>query len=285
MALTWNSYGSSSKGSCYILDSPNAKIMIDAGLNIYNNSTTLNLVRQVSFLFISHEHIDHTRFLKTFLQKNKKAKVIIHPLCFVWLTTPQFKDYEYIRKNEHRFIKLSPQEDFKEVYPIFNMNAGKIQVKAFKVSHNSFANNGYLIKFFADSKNEIKVTFFTDCGSLEVNSKLLDEMNESDIWVFEANHQSPEEDYKIETTKERVQFSDKGHFSSKQLDKLLAALKQSNYNTAISQELFLIHTSPTNFKNFEAYDAYLRKKYNIKLTRMPMIETKKINLNHLLKIK
>ena len=75
------SLASGSKGNSYLITTKGSKILIDNGLSEKTLLEKLNLLKvnpeSLDAIFITHEHTDHIKGLKTFLKKYN-AKIYVH---------------------------------------------------------------------------------------------------------------------------------------------------------------------------------------------------------------
>src|SRR5208337_709493 len=71
---------SGSKGNCFYIESGESAILIDIGLSYKSLQENLTLIKRdisgIKAIFISHEHSDHTRGLRTFVNMAKKPVFI-----------------------------------------------------------------------------------------------------------------------------------------------------------------------------------------------------------------
>lgn len=240
------SYGSSSAGNCYFVDfevehglSSEFNILIDIGVNITTKRSDPNFIKfsLVRYLFITHEHIDHTKYLKQFLEFNNLATVIIHPECLKALYDKQ----PSLRFYQNRFQILMPPVLTYERLPLDIKNTdSSLKVYPIKVEHNSKANNGYFITLDTNVYPKRRVFFITDCGSIKVNQFIDNEnISAADIYLIESNHP---EGLIAKDLKTEIQTSPLGHFNSKQALQLVDFLKR-HVDKNIEQKVVWIHTS------------------------------------------
>ncbi|MHA3839170.1 MBL fold metallo-hydrolase [Mycoplasma sp. HF14] len=236
------SYGSNSSGNCYIVHHNGVNLGFDIGKNPFNGSRNLMAWKFLKYLFISHEHEDHTKYLITFLKNNYNGKIFINRKCYNLL---KIKDKTgWIRSHVWRFIFLDDGE---------NWSDETIKVTAFKVRHNSQANNGYIIHFRKSGEYK-KIGFFTDCGSLPYTTLNLDIFNNCDLLMMELNHTAKKLPNSI---KEEIQYSDWGHFSHEQAVEFLKKVKRK-INPQCN--IYLLHASLTNY-NMEKEDNKIRQAF------------------------
>ncbi len=67
-------------GLSFYIETKNHKCMVDVGLSnaFFKNAQMLGVdISEIDYLFLSHGHVDHVGGLSTFLEKNKKARIIV----------------------------------------------------------------------------------------------------------------------------------------------------------------------------------------------------------------
>lgn len=182
---------SGSKGnSCYI-ETKEAKILIDLGLNCLNTEKKLKQInvnpKEIDAILITHTHTDHTAGLKVFTKKYN-TKVYQTEIMYKELKN-DITRYEFIDKE----IKIKDAT-----------------ITIIKTSHDTEDSNGYIIE--SDNKS---LVYITDTGYINIkNHKQLKNKN---IYVLESNHDidllmnNPKYPYHI---KQRI-LGDKGHLSNK----------------------------------------------------------------------
>ncbi|MGY6172501.1 MBL fold metallo-hydrolase [Candidatus Mycoplasma pogonae] len=242
--MTIHSFGSSSAGNCYLLEDKDFNIGIDIGVNAIQPEN-FSLWNKAKYLFISHEHVDHTRYLKKFLGEIPQGKVVINP-----------KSYEFLIKKRSDFFKLKDRFIFLDYNQEITLE-NQLDVKAIKINHNSTANNGYIINL----TNGKKLVFFTDCGSFNYDLYPPELFANTDIFMIESNHLENDElflDYK-----QIGQYSNKGHFSRQQSLEFIDYVKPSD-----NAKWLFIHTSKTNYPNPEINNVVYQK-LNLNFTRLP----------------
>lgn len=127
-------FGSSSKGNCYLLSEGSSSLMLEAGIN--PSKLKVNW-RQVQGVVLTHEHSDHAKYLEQTL-KRAGAKVIASLGTLVALGTPLYKA-KAISNGE-------------------TIQVGDWQITAFDVEHDAREPLGYIIK----SPSNKVILFATD---------------------------------------------------------------------------------------------------------------------------
>ncbi len=215
---------SGSEGNCTFVETEDAKILIDIGMNtkyITNNLKDLGiLATDIDYIFMTHTHTDHTGALKTFIKKNH-AKIVV---------------------TEGMYEVLEPLHDYNNVIISSNpIEIGKTKVTPFKTSHDAIDSRGYLIEDATSS-----VVYVTDTGYL--NQKYFDLLYNKNLYVIEANH-----DVELlmngpypKWLKSRI-LSDHGHLSNNSSGFYLSKLIGPN-----TKKVILAHLSKENNTEEEA---------------------------------
>ncbi|WLP85266.1 MBL fold metallo-hydrolase [Mycoplasma seminis] len=239
------SLGSSSKGNAYLVKSEKDYIGLDIGISPFSKTPKINLLwRLMKYLFISHEHEDHTKYLTAFLKQNVEAKIFINRKCYELL---KIKDTSgTIKAHFRRFIFLNEREN--------KWENSDLEVTCFEVNHNSLANNGYVIKF---KNSKEKVAFFTDCGSWRKTTEM-EIFNNTHMMLMEVNHHIAQKRKVYRNNKTAIQFSDFGHFSHQQALELLKKLTKHIHEMG---KIMLLHQSSTEYRNAERMDGAIKTQF------------------------
>lgn len=182
---------SGSKGNCCYIETKDAKIIIDMGINCINTVKRLQEIniepKEIDAIFITHTHTDHTEGLKVFTKKYNTK---------VYLTD---KMYEELKDKIQEYELIS-----KETY------INNTKVTSIKTSHDTNDSNGYIVE-----NKDKSIVYITDTGYINIkNHKIL---KNKDIYILESNHDidklmnNPKYPYHI---KQRI-LGDKGHLSNK----------------------------------------------------------------------
>ena len=215
---------SGSKGNTTYIETPNAKILIDAG-----NSSKYILEKlqelevnpeEIDAILITHTHVDHVKGLPVLLKR-------ITP-C-VYMTEKMYPYLDYI---ENYSIIDKPSFYIKDIY-----------VETIKTSHDTEDSLGYII----NNQNK-SVVYITDTGY--INQRYFDLLKNRNAYVFESNH-----DVEMLTNgkypfniRQRI-LSDKGHLSNYDSSKYLSSFIGDN-----THYILLAHLSQDNNTEELAYE-------------------------------
>lgn len=160
--------GSGSSGNMTYIEAGNTKIVIDCGISFPDacrRAPDLD-IKNVSAVFISHEHTDHVCFLPTFVKKTK-AKIYINKKTFGAL------------KKEIRDALVGTQVAFIEGDSCYKI--GDLDVCTCTLMHDASNNFGFIVRY-----KDYQVGSFTDTGIFPTRYKHL--LSDLDAFVIEANH-------------------------------------------------------------------------------------------------
>ena len=160
--------GSGSSGNMTYIEAGNTKILIDCGISLSDackRAPHLD-IKNVSAIFITHEHSDHIKFLPTAAKKTK-ATIYIHK-----------KSFEAI-KPEIRDALVGAKIAFIEGDSCYKI--GDLDICTCTLLHDSANNFGYIVRY----QNK-QIGIFTDTGIFPSRYKHL--LSELDAFVIEANH-------------------------------------------------------------------------------------------------
>ncbi|MGA1846368.1 MBL fold metallo-hydrolase [Deferribacter abyssi] len=226
-----NVISSGSRGNCYLIEHNKIAIIVDIGVSKSKYESFFQKIFSKSneiFLFITHEHHDHTKGLKTFLT-NYHAKIF----CSMGTALQISKKYDL---DVSDFYIL---ED-KKIYQIDGF-----EVAPFKVIHDGAEPFGF--HFIFEGKG---LTFTTDLGV--VTDNIIDFLKSSKVAILEANY----EDNLLKNgsypkfLKKRIE-SIRGHLSNKQAINTLNMLDNSELETVL-----LGHISEEN-NTYEIVEKYV----------------------------
>jgi len=215
---------SGSEGNSTYIETEDAKILIDIGMNNKYIKTRLEELgvspKEIDYVFITHTHTDHTGALKTFL-KDATATIVT--------TKSMYEELEPL----HNYDKVMITKE--------DVTIGGTIVRPFKTSHDAIDSRGYLVEDGTSS-----VVYMTDTGYL--NQKYFKVLKNKNIYIMEANH-----DVEMlingsypKWLKSRI-LSDQGHLSNNAAGFYLAKLIGPD-----TKKVILAHLSKENNTEDEA---------------------------------
>lgn len=228
------SIASGSSGNCIYVGDDNTHILVDAGISKKRIEEGLNgiglTVRDLSAIFVTHEHIDHIGGLGV-LTRKCDAPVYATKGTLNGI----FNTASLGRIDEERFIEIEEEQC---------VCLGDIQVDSMKISHDAAQPVAY--RFFGHGR---KIAVATDLGMItEENEEKLKGM---DALLLEANHDvnmlqvGPYPYY----LKQRI-LGNRGHLSNENAGKLLSRIVHDDL-----KHIFLGHLSKENNMPALAYEA------------------------------
>lgn len=193
--------GSGSKGNCTYVSDNNINILIDAGISIkeINSRTNIDLTN-IEAIFITHEHIDHVKYIES-IARLSNAIIYVNEKTFNKMILKYFKSLDGIKV---KFIE--PNKPFK---------LKDIKVMALNLQHDAENCYGYI---FA---NKIQALgYCTDTGYIPV--PYIDLLRKVNSLIIESNHdvEMLMESNRPWYLKNRI-LSVKGHMSNKICGELL----------------------------------------------------------------
>lgn len=218
---------SGSSGNCHYIRSESTEILIDAGVSARAIESSLSEIgtslRNIAAIFVTHEHVDHTRGLEVIA---KKFAIPVH------MTTPSA---EALIKDENAALNAVLVKHT----PIYSAKVGDIKLSSFIAPHDAACCVGYRVEFpLGDATHKIGIA--TDIGHVE--SDLIDALYGVDECIIESNH-----DVSMLMTgpypymlKRRI-LSPNGHLSNDDCGKLINILAQSG-----THAFMLAHLSREN---------------------------------------
>ena len=227
--MTGYSLFSGSSGNCIYLREENTEILIDAGGSMKKIETALQEIgsslSQISAIFITHEHSDHTRALPTIC-----GKFQIPVYCQKKVAKEIY--LELLRKEKKRDAAFLAK-CIRTVEPGFEYEIGSILISPFSTPHDSVESQGFVI-------GEKLLGIATDLG--HVTSEVENYLLGCKTVVMESNHDlemlwnGPYPAY----LKERV-ASDFGHLSNSSCSEFVKKLFLAG-----CQNFTLFHLSEEN---------------------------------------
>lgn len=195
MSIICPLYSSSSGNSTYI-GTKNGAILVDAGASFKGICENLSLLdttpNEILAIAVTHEHTDHVKGLKTFLNKTGASLITSEQTAKTLTESDKIPAKTQVIITDHNPIEING-----------------IVVNRFSTSHDCEGSSGYTF-ILPDNK---KVAVCTDLGI--VTDQVRNALDGSDLVLFESNHDiemlkrgpyPPELKIRI--------LSDKGHLSN-----------------------------------------------------------------------
>lgn len=219
------SLSSGSNGNCYYIGNDDVSFLIDVGIGGRTIRKRLSLlgidIGDVDFVLVSHDHVDHIKYLGSFTEHYHK---------------PVFATKELHRALDNHFCTRGRMSGC-----IKNTEAGVtseclgVKFTPFRVPHDAHDTVGYHIDFFGTT-----FTFITDVGS--VTDDVLKYCGMASHLIVESNY-DPEMlrngSYPVEL-QQRIRNGN-GHLSNGQAAELLRQVASDRV-----QSVFLCHLSENN---------------------------------------
>ena len=165
---------SGSGGNAAYLETPSARILIDAGKCARTLTASLKHIGvdmdSIDAIFITHDHTDHVAALEVLAKKHPKP---VHMLL----------------KSALRYRTTQPEALCKcfwlyEKVP-FTAKVGDVTVTAFETPHDSRASVGYRFEF-PDGEQTVRVGYATDIG--HISAPIREGLTGCEAIVLESNH-------------------------------------------------------------------------------------------------
>ncbi len=217
------SIASGSSGNCVYLETEEARIIIDAGLSGKQIQTLLEKgginPKKLDAILVTHEHADHIKGVGVLSRR---------------FHIPVYANLETWRAMHLKIGNIN--SDMRKVFKnLQTFGLKDLEIKALPLHHDAVDPVG----FSFISKDE-KASLITDTGFLD--SRMMDEIANSDIYYFEANH-----DVEMllrgpypQDLKARI-LSDHGHLSNRQAGLALSELLRGR-----DEVVLLAHLSDKN---------------------------------------
>ncbi len=160
---------SGSSGNSLFIETPNTKILIDAGESAKKIETALNEIQvdvhDIDAILVTHEHSDHIKGLGTL---TKKFHLPVYANRETWEAMPE--------------VLAKVQEENKNLFHINeNFDIGELKIRPFSIPHDAANPCGFNIYY-----NDQKISIATDIGHM--NSKIIKNLEESSFILLESNY-------------------------------------------------------------------------------------------------
>ena len=214
---------SGSSGNCYYLGTNESGILIDAGRSAKQIKTALEEreldIKNVRAIFITHEHIDHTKGLRVLASRYGMK---------VYASDGTIKEMEY-KALINESVNISP-------ITLDGMETDDVRITPFRISHDCAEGYGYVVET-ADGR---KTAFATDTGI--ISSDIESALSGCDTVVLESNHDIGmlQNGYYPYQLKKRI-LSDHGHLSNDSCADIAVRLARSG-----TTRFVLAHLSKEN---------------------------------------
>lgn len=160
---------SGSSGNSLLVQTPNTKILIDAGESAKKINDALSSIdidtKDIDAILVTHEHSDHVRGLGTV---SKKFDIPVYANKETWNAMPK-QESKILDKNKKSF---NPCDKFE---------IGELKIVPFEIPHDAAKPCGFNIFY-----NDQKISIATDIGHM--TSKILHTLEGSNFILLESNY-------------------------------------------------------------------------------------------------
>lgn len=160
---------SGSSGNSLLVETPNTKILIDAGESakkIVNALSSIDIeINEIDAILVTHEHSDHVKGLGTI---SKKYDIPVYANSKTWDAMPE-QENKISEKNKNNFIMCDKFE------------IGELEIRPFEIPHDASNPCGFNIYY----KNQ-KISVATDIGHM--TSNIIHKLEDSCFVLLEANY-------------------------------------------------------------------------------------------------
>jgi len=227
MNLEICSLASGSSGNCYLIRSESTAVLVDAGISCRQICLGLKELgadpKELSGVFITHEHSDHVKGLRVLAEKHRVAV--------------------YINEGTLNGTELDLFKVRTELFRTGDvLSVGDLRITSFPLSHDAQDPVGYTVE-----KDGAKISIVTDTGI--VTEPVKNAMRAADVLVLESNHD--ESVLRMGRypwfLKQRI-LSDKGHLSNEAAANALAEvlLEEQALGELTPRTVLLAHLSAEN---------------------------------------
>ena len=217
---------SGSTGNTSLIETPQHKVLMDAGLSGKKIASLLADVgvdiKEIDMVFLSHDHSDHSKGLGVLMRRYPQIAAFSNSGTWSYLT-------------ESQKIGQIPVEQINVIEPGQTKTFGDLDVTAFATSHDAAEPQYYV--FTSGGK---RMAFLTDTGY--VSSKVKDVISDADAYMMEFNY----DDMMLRNgpyswnLKQRI-LSDVGHLSNED-----AAMALLDIVSSKTKRIYMAHRSQHN---------------------------------------
>lgn len=221
MDIRFTILASGSTGNASVIDTSEAKLLVDAGLSARKLEQLMNMrdvdPRELDGILVTHEHSDHIKGLSVLA---RKYELPVYANEKTWQAME--KHAAGIPDHKRHIVETGGTLSF-----------GSLRVESFAISHDAADPVGYCFTL-----GGLKLSFATDLGY--VSEKVLDNIIDSDVLILESNHDV--EMLRIGAypwnIKRRI-LSDVGHLSNEMAGEALAKI----VSAGTVRRVYLAHLS------------------------------------------
>lgn len=167
--LKFCSLFSGSSGNSLLVQSENAKILVDVGVSgkkIIDALTSINInISEINAIIISHEHSDHIKSLKIL---SNKFNIPVYANKETWNAMPL--EYKKVDKENIRYFELDKQFNIKD-----------LKILPFSIPHDAANPCGFNV--FNDNS---KISIATDIGNM--TPQVFNSLENSSFILLESNY-------------------------------------------------------------------------------------------------
>lgn len=242
---------SGSSGNSFFIQSENTKILIDVGVSCKKIETALNSgfnlsLSDIDAIFITHEHIDHTKSLNLI---SSKYNLPVYASRGTWLALKE--KTTKISDENRNVIELDKSFEFKD-----------LRIFPFSTHHDAAEPCGFNIY-----NNNSKISIATDLG--HIDDKIFNNLKDSSFVMLESNYEPNILKFSSYPYNLKKRISGQfGHLSNGDAGETICKL--INFGL---KDVLLIHLSKENNVPEIAYETVIEK---LKNTSCPLDN---INLN------
>ena len=169
MGIRFTVLASGSTGNASIIDTEDAKLLVDAGLSAKKLQQLMEArdfhPKKLDGILITHEHSDHIKGLSVLA---RKYELPVYANAKTWLAL-----------EKHAGDIPDPKKIVMETGSV--QQFGSLSVESFAISHDAAEPVGYCF-----NDGEVKLSFATDLGY--VSEKVMSKIIDSDVLILESNH-------------------------------------------------------------------------------------------------